>query len=198
MKTPLTKRQSEVLAFIASASAETGRPPTVREIADHFGFRSPRAVSDHLAVLERKGWIERDAGSARGIRVVDGVDGIPIVGTVAAGHPILAPEHREGMLDLGNLFGIEDRFAVRVTGESMINCGIHDGDFVIVQRSDRVRDGQVALVYLEGEATVKRLVKTPDGYRLEPENDRYPSIEVTEGTPDFQVAGPVVGVVRRM
>lgn len=198
MTKPLTERQGQVLAYIEAEGRSTGRPPTVREIADHFGFRSPRAASDHLDALERKGWIQRDRGSARGIRIPDATSGIPVVGRVAAGHPILSPEHREGTLDFHNLFGIQDRFAVRVVGDSMTGCGIHDGDFVIVQRSSRVEDGQVALVYVEGEATVKRFRRTLTGYRLEPENPTFAPLEIDEGCPDFQVGGPVVGVVRKL
>ena len=198
MKEALTARQRQVLEFIESEGRGSGRPPTVREIAEHFGFRSPRAASDHLDALERKGWIERDRGSARGIRLPDPPGGIPIVGRVAAGHPILSSEYREGTLDFHNLFGIRDRFAVRVIGESMIGCGINDGDYVIVQRSSRIEDGQIALVYLDGEATVKRVRRTPTGYRLEAENPRFAPLEVDESSPEFQVGGPVVGVVRRL
>jgi len=122
--------------------------------------------------------------------------GIPLVGRVAAGHPILSPEHYEGSLDLSNLFGQEDRFAVKVIGQSMSGCGICDGDFVVVQKSNDVVDGQIALVYVEGEATVKRVFRERDGFRLEPENSDYDAIFVDEQTPNFWVGGPVVGVVR--
>jgi repressor LexA len=198
MKEPMTARQRQVLEFIEAEGRRMGRPPTVREIAEEFGFRSPRAASDHLDALERKGWIQRDRGRSRGIRLPDSPTGIPLVGRVAAGHPILSPEFRDGTLDFHNLFGIHDRFAVRVIGDSMIGCGIHDGDYVIVQRADRVEEGQIALVYLDGEATVKRVHRTRAGYRLEPENPRFAPLEVDAASPEFRIGGPVVGVVRRV
>ena len=196
MATRLTDRQREVLAYIGKESAVCGRPPTVREICGHFGFRSPRAASCHLEALEKKGWIRREANRSRAIRLMHDPRGIPIVGRVAAGHPILSPEHYEGTLDLSRLFGVEDRFAVKVTGDSMTGCGICDGDHVIVQRASQVGDGQIALVYVEGEATVKRVFRERDGFRLEPENPDYDVLFVDEQTPEFQIAGPVVGVVR--
>jgi len=201
----LTEKQAEILDFLASRRKATGYPPTVREIARAFGFRSPKAASDHLAALERKGYIQRVEGMARGLRIMNQHDdetsrepGIPIVGDVAAGLPILAAENVLGTLSFDASFGGGDLFAVRVRGDSMIDYGIFEGDHVIVRKSPVVETHAIAVVYLEGEATVKKLVKTPDGYSLLPGNPKYAPTRITRDTPGFAIAGPVVGVVRQM
>ena len=121
-----------------------------------------------------------------------------MVGRVAAGNPILAVENVEDDLSMTDLFGTHDTFAVRVEGESMIGCGIFDGDYVVIRRTDRVENGAVGVAYIDGEATVKRIFRTRSGYRLQPENDAMEPIEVDESTPDFRIGGLVVGVVRKM
>lgn len=195
---PLTDRQRQILQFIESHADQHGRPPSVREIAGHFRIASPKGVSDHLAALERKGHLNRQAGIARGLQLVRRSDGVPIVGRVAAGAPITAEENIEGSLDVGGVFGRGEFFAVRVVGESMKDAGIHPGDFVIVHKDARVETNQIAVVYLDGEATVKRFHKTSDGYRLDPENPAFQPIFIDESTPDFRLAGPVVGVIRKL
>lgn len=201
----LTDKQAKILRFVVHRQQETGYPPTVREIAAEFGFRSPKAASDHLAALERKGYIDRQSGMARGLRVLenpfaepDREAGIPIVGDVAAGLPILAAENVLGTLSFDASFGGGDLFAVRVRGDSMIDYGIFEGDHVIVRKSPVVENNAIAVVYLEGEATVKKLVKTCDGYSLVPGNPKYGPTPITRDTPGFAIAGPVVGVVRAM
>lgn len=197
-------KQREVLEFVMRCQRESGYPPTVREIMRHFGFRSPRAASDHLAALERKGYLERLSRAARGIRVLSDMEdtetaeGIPIVGDVAAGLPILATENILGTLSLEDTFGNGELFAVRVRGDSMIDHGIYEGDLVIVRRTPEVKPGTIAVVYLEGEATVKTLAKTREGYELIAGNSRYSPIRITADTPGFAVAGPVVGVIRKI
>jgi repressor LexA len=191
-----TDRQREILAFIESRAQAGGSPPTVREIASHFRIRSPKGVSDHLAALERKGYLEREPGKARSLRLIDGGRGIPIVGTVAAGSPITAVENREGMVELESLFGSGELFAVKVRGDSMSGCGIHDGDLAVVRKSATVAPGTVAVAYVDGEATVKRILKTARGYRLQPANDAYAPLDVDKETPGFAIGGPVVGVIR--
>ena len=197
-KEPLTKKQRAVYEFIRSRILEDRRPPTVREIADHFHIRSPKGATDHLAMLERKGWILRTPGISRGIELPDEDPGIPILGRAAAGHPILAQEHILGHLNFVQLFGLQNRFSVEVSGDSMEDAGIHDGDFVIVQRGGDFSDGDIVLAVLEGEATIKRIFRESDKqYRLQPENKKHKPILVDENQPDFQVGGRVVGVVRR-
>ena len=194
---PLTIRQREILDFIEIYSDEHARPPAVREIARHFRMASPKAVTDHLGALERKGHLRRHAGIARGIELTRRSGGIPIVGRVAAGQPITALENLEGSLDVGGVFGKGECFAVRVAGESMKDAGIHDGDFVIVRKDARVEEHQIAVAYIDGSATVKRFHKTASGYRLDPENQAFQPIHVDETTPDFRLAGRVVGVIRK-
>lgn len=195
---PLTDRQRAILEFLGEHAREHGHPPSVREIAAHFGIASPKGVSDHLQALERKGHIRRKPGLARGLELVNEPGGIPIVGRVAAGSPITAVEHVEGTLDVGAVFGRGSFFAVRVVGESMRDAGIRDGDFVIVREQARVEEGTIAVAYVDGEATVKRVRKTETGYRLDPENSAFEPIMVDETTPDFRLAGPVAGVIRRL
>ncbi len=194
----LTERQQEVLAFLADEVRHTGSAPSVREIARHFHMASPRAASDHLDALERKGYLARAPGRARNIRLTHDPSAIPIVGTVAAGAPILAEEHRVGEVDLPNLFGSGDLFAVRVQGDSMRDAGILEGDLVVVQKDGRIEQDGIGVAYLDGEATVKRIHRRTEGFNLVPENPAYRPIEITPETPGFALAGPVVGVVRRL
>lgn len=197
-KEDLTKKQRAVYEFIRSCIEENKIPPTVRDIADHFHIKSPKGASDHLAMLERKGWIRRTPGVSRGIHLTDDAEGIPIVGQVAAGHPILAQENVLGHLNFAQLFGLRDRFSVQVSGDSMEKAGIHDQDYVIVQRGSDFRDGDIVVAEVEGEATVKRIYKeSAKKYRLEPESDRHLPLYVEANQPDFRIAGRVVGVVRR-
>jgi len=195
----LTDRQRQVLRFIIDSARETGFSPTVREIAGEFGFRSPKAASDHLAALERKGYIRRTAGRSRAIELTDEVRidrGVPIIGRVAAGTPIMAEENYEGVLDLQEVFGRDDVFALRVDGESMIDAGICDGDYVIVRRQDVIRNGEIGVAYIENDATVKRIFDEGDRFRLQPENANMDPIMVSSCDPDFRVGGKVLGVVR--
>jgi repressor LexA len=197
-KEPLTTKQRAVYEFIRSRIEEDRRPPTVREIVDHFHIRSPKGGTDHLAMLERKGWIIRTPGISRGIRLADDEEGIPILGRAAAGHPILATEHILGHLSFAKLFGVQDRFSLEVSGDSMEDAGIHDGDYVIVQRGSNFSNGDIVVAVLEGDATIKRIYKeSAKRYRLQPENKRLKPIFVEPRQSDFHIAGRVVGVVRR-
>ncbi len=198
MEQKLTERQRAILEFIEEVIDEEGYPPTVREICKRFRISSPRGVSDHLGALERKGFIEREAGKARGLRVVHRLSGVPIVGRVAAGNPILAVENVEDQLDMGDLFGTRDVFAVEVDGDSMMDAGIFDGDYVVVRKATKVENGAVGVAYIDGDATVKRIFRTRAGYRLKPENDAFEPIDVDESTLDFRIGGSVVGVVRKL
>ena len=195
---PLTERQAQVLRFIRTAALEHGSPPTVREIAAHFRMASPKAAQDHLAVLERKGYITRTKHRrSRNISFTQPLsEGIPIVGAVAAGRAILAIEHLMGTLTFQHIFGSGELFAVIVKGDSMVDFGIMDGDHVIVRLQPVVETGTIAVAYLDGEATVKKVVRTHSGFQLVPGNDHYSPIEVDRTQTDFAIAGPVVGVVR--
>ena len=194
----LTDRQRAILEFIEEVIDGEGYPPTVREICKRFRISSPRGVSDHLGALERKGCIEREAGKARGIRLVRRLSGMPIVGRVAAGDPIMAIENVEDQLDMADLFGRQDVFAVEVDGDSMMEAGIFDGDYVVVRKAERVENGGIGVAYIDGDATVKRIFRTRTGYRLQPENEAFKPIDVDKSTLDFRIGGEVVGVVRKM
>lgn len=197
-KQDLTVKQRAVYDYIRTRIEGDHCPPTVREIADHFNIKSPKGASDHLAMLERKGWITRIPGLSRGIQLVDDEQGIPILGKAAAGHPILSQENIMGHLSFAQLFGLQDRFSVQISGDSMVNVGIHDQDYVIVQRGSDFRDGDIVLAMIDGESTVKRIFReTKKRYRLEPESDRHLPIYVHDNQPDFQILGQIVGVVRR-
>lgn len=195
---PLTERQAQVLEFIRSAAIKHGHPPTIREIAAHFHMASPKAAQDHVAMLERKGYLTRNrAHRARNIGFTQPLSqGIPIVGAVAAGQPILALENFVGMLDVQHLFGAGRLFAVVVKGDSMVDFGILDGDHVVVRLQPTVDTGTIAVVYLDGDATVKKVVRTAHGFQLVPGNARYSPMDVDLHQAEFAIAGPVVGVVR--
>lgn len=191
----------QVFEFIRGAFRRDHRPPTVREIAEHFGFRSPKAVSDHLNALERKGYISRSRRKARNIEMRKEFtpDGIPIVGRIAAGSPILAVENLEGSLSLESTFGPqESTFAVRVSGESMSGAGILDGDYVIVQAGAKVREGAVGVVLAGEEATVKRVHYEGEFIRLKAENPDFGDRLLSTRDPEVKICGPVRGVVRRL
>jgi repressor LexA len=201
MAKELTARQRQVFEFILRALREENRPPTVREIAAHFGFRSPKAVTDHLSAMERKGYIVRRNRKSRNIEVAEALlpKGVPIVGRIAAGSPILALENLQGSLSINTLVRpTEKTFALRVQGESMRNVGILDGDFVVVEGGASVRNGMIAAVRLGEEATVKRVFFEKDKVRLKPENPAFEEITVDKSSPDVEVCGPVRAVIRAL
>jgi repressor LexA len=206
----LTSRQRDVLRFIVDFSAAEGAPPTVREIGARFRM-TPRAAFDHLRALERKGALRRreSAGrTSRALTVVQGVGrgeprGIPILGRIAAGAPVLAEEHRDGVLPIvpDALPGRpEDFFALRVRGESMIGAHICDGDLVVVRRQDSAQPNDIVVAVLgdggEPEATVKRFVRDGERIILKPENAAMEPIIVDAGTRALAILGKVIGVVR--
>jgi len=201
MAKELTARQRQVFEFILHALREENRPPTVREIAAHFGFRSPKAVTDHLSAMERKGYIVRRNRKSRNIEVAEALlpKGVPIVGRIAAGSPILALENLQGSLSINTLVRpTEKTFALRVQGESMRNVGILDGDFVLVEGGASVRSGMIAAVRLGEEATVKRVFFDKDKLRLQPENPAFEEITVDRSSPEVEVCGPVRAVIRAL
>jgi len=192
----LTPRQAEILDWIRDFIAEYGTPPTRAEIAEAFGFRSPNAAEDHLRALERKGFIEIMPGSSRGIRLLE-ASGIPVVGRVAAGSPILAEEHIEDYYEMSaDLFHPRADYFLRVCGDSMIEAGIFDGDLLAVHRTPEARNGEVVVARLDDEVTVKRFRRRGNKVRLLPENPDYEPIEVDLRTQELVIEGLGVGVLR--
>lgn len=200
-KRGLTARQTEVLDFIKQHIADTGYPPTRAGIAAKLGFRSPNAAEEHLKALDRKGAIEIIRGASRGIRVLQKQPlGLPIVGRVAAGNPILAEEHIEDYCELpATTFRPEANFLLQVRGDSMIDAGILDGDLLAVHKTPDARNGDIVVARIEDEVTVKRLQVASGGQliRLLPANDDYVPIEVTQDSGAFAIEGLGVGVIRR-
>ncbi|MBM97471.1 MAG: repressor LexA [Oceanospirillaceae bacterium] len=195
----LTARQQQVLDFIQAATEETGFPPTRAEIARELGFRSPNAAEDHLKALVRKGAIEIIPGASRGIRIIKPQEnGLPVVGRVAAGEPILAEEHIEEYCELPpDFFKPSADFLLEVHGDSMKKIGILNGDYIAVHKTESARNGEIVVARVENEVTVKRLEKQRSRVILHPENDDYSPIEVDLKEQEFAIEGLYVGVVRR-
>lgn len=195
----LTARQQQVLDFIKSSLEDTGFPPTRAEIAKELGFRSPNAAEEHLKALARKGAIEMMAGASRGIRIVEESNpGLPIIGRVAAGEPILAQEHIEDYCEIPpSFFKPEANFLLEVHGDSMQEIGILDGDFIAVHKMESARNGQIVVARVDDEVTVKRYEKKRNKVTLFPENQDYQPIEVDLKESEFAIEGLYVGVVRR-
>ncbi|WP_411293332.1 transcriptional repressor LexA [Thiohalomonas denitrificans] len=193
----LTPRQAEILQLIRETVEATGSPPTRAEIARILGFRSPNAAEGHLRALAKKGAIELIPGTSRGIRLHGG-EGLPLVGRVAAGNPILAEENIENRyrLDPG-LFSPRADYLLRVKGMSMKDIGILDGDLLAVHRTGEARDGQIVVARIEDEVTVKRLQrKSRNRVLLLPENPEFEPIEVNPARQELVIEGIGVGVVR--
>ncbi len=196
----LTARQQEILNLIKQHIDETGYPPTRAEIAAQLGFKSPNAAEEHLRALARKGVIEMISGTSRGIRLVEEHQpGLPLVGRVAAGNPILAVENIEDYLEVAaNMFYPQADYLLRVHGMSMKNVGIMDGDLLAVHKADTAENGQIVVARIEDEVTVKRLKKTRKRHEvmLLPENDDLEPILVDLREQDFSIEGLGVGVIR--
>lgn len=192
----LTPRQQEILQLIRSRIEATGMPPTRAEIAKEFGFRSPNAAEEHLRVLARKGVLELLPGASRGIRLSNG-GGLPVVGRVAAGSPILAQEHIEAHYQIDSaLFAPRADYLLKVVGMSMKDAGILDGDLLAVHRSSEARAGQVVVARLDDEVTVKRFRKRGHIVELLPENPDFQPIVVDLRRQELVVEGIGVGVIR--
>ncbi|WPC74001.1 transcriptional repressor LexA [Vibrio porteresiae] len=202
---PLTPRQQEVFDLIKSKIDETGMPPTRAEIARELGFRSANAAEEHLKALARKQAIEIVPGASRGIRILlesaanDAPDdiGLPLIGRVAAGEPILAQEHVEAHYQVDpNMFRPNADFLLRVHGESMKNIGIMDGDLLAVHKTQDVRNGQVVVARVEDDVTVKRLERQGSKVLLHAENDDFAPIEVDLTCQQLTIEGIAVGIIR--
>lgn len=198
----LTPRQAEVLSLIRVAVQQTGMPPTRAEIASELGFKSANAAEEHLKALARKGVIRMMPGTSRGIQLLDEVEeeesGLPLIGQVAAGEPILAQEHIEGRYQIdGALFHPQADFLLRVHGMSMKNIGILDGDLLAVHKTDQARNGQVVVARVgDDEVTVKRFERKDHVVRLLPENEELEPIVVDLTEEQLTIEGLAVGIVR--
>ncbi len=196
----LTPRQSEVLSFIRDFIEATGMPPTRAEIAAKLGFRSANAAEEHLRALQRKGSIDLIPGASRGIQLKDVLKeqiGLPLVGKVAAGNPILAEEHIEAHLRIDpSMFNPVAHYLLRVEGMSMKDAGILDGDLVAVHRTPNVRSRQIIVARLEDEVTVKRYRQEGRTVWLLPENEDFLPIEVDLDKQHLVIEGVVVGLLR--
>jgi repressor LexA len=197
----LTPRQKQVLELIRSALEETGMPPTRAEIAEALGFRSANAAEEHLRALEKKGAIEMVRGVSRGIRLKDSLReqmGLPLVGRVAAGQPILAQEHIETHYKIDpSLFHPKPHYLLKVDGMSMKDAGILDGDLVAVHRTPEVRSRQIVVARLDDEVTVKRYRQEGSIVWLMPENTEFDPIRVDLQETTMIIEGVVVGVIRQ-
>ncbi|CAA0108345.1 transcriptional repressor LexA [Zhongshania aliphaticivorans] len=195
----LTARQSEVLQLIKDHIGETGYPPTRADIARELGFKSPNAAEEHLKALARKGAIEIIAGASRGIRLPESL-GLPIIGRVAAGSPILAEAHIEDYCDMpATIFSPSADYFLRVKGDSMINAGIFDDDLLAVHRSTVARNGQIVVARIGDEVTVKRFQQQKSKFHISllAENPDYAPIEVDLREQEFAIEGLSVGILRR-
>jgi repressor LexA len=198
----LTKRQREIFDFVRRYGEEHGYPPTVRDIGKAIGLTSSSTVHAHLANLEKLGMLRRDPTKPRAIEVL--VDrakaavvpsGLPVVGQVAAGQPMLAEENIEEYVPVPPIAGgDEGEFVLRVKGDSMVGAGIFEGDYVVVRPQETATDGEIVVALVEDEATVKRFFKEEDHVRLQPENDTLEPIL----SRNVQLLGRVVGVCRRV
>jgi repressor LexA len=194
----LTARQQQVMDVIKSSIEATGMPPTRADIARELGFKSANAAEEHLKALAKKGVIELVAGASRGIRLTE-QHGLPIVGRVAAGAPLLAQEHIEDYCDLSaSFFAPPAHYLLQVCGDSMINAGIFDGDLLAVHSTTDVKEGQIAVVRIDDEVTVKRW-KRVSATRVDliAENDEFAPIKIDLSAQSVFVEGISVGVIRR-
>ena len=197
----ITERQQEVLNFISDFTRENHYPPTVREIGDHFGI-SLRAVQDHIAALQKKGYLSQSQKRARSISVIAGgrleseafVKRVPLLGTVAAGKPLLSEENLDGYVNLTEPFVRPGKsyFALRVRGQSMIDAGILEGDLAVVEQAQTAVDGQIVVAVIDNAITLKRFYKEADRVRLQPENAAFQPIYST----DVTIVGILSNIVR--
>ena len=202
----LTKRQSDVLETIREFIGETGFPPTRAEIAHRLGFKSPNAAEEHLKALCKKGAIEMLSGASRGIRLVERASnddltedlGLPVIGKVAAGYPILAQENIASHVNIpAGMFSPQADYFLSVSGTSMKNIGIMEGDLLAVHKTTTVRNGQIVVARIGDEVTVKRFEQNGKIVRLIPENEEFTDIIVDLESEDFAIEGLSVGVIRQ-
>lgn len=197
----ITERQKEVLNFISEFTEQNSFPPTVREISNHFGI-SLRAVQDHILALQKKGYLSQAQRRSRSIKVLSDtrdknqifVGKVPLLGTVAAGKPLLSEENLDGYVNLTEPFVRPGKsyFALRVRGQSMINAGILDGDLAVVEQANTAVDGQIIVAVIDDAITLKRYYKESERIRLQPENPNFQAIYCT----DVRIVGILSNIVR--
>ena len=197
----LNAQEQRVLEYIKKQIKDTGYPPSVTEICAALGFKSTSSAHQYIWRLAEKGYIDKGDLKTRAIKVVgtEPTISIPVVGKVAAGEPILATENIEDYMSIGESFFSKDslrndNFILKVQGESMINAGINDGDYIIVSKQSTALNGQIVVAMIDGEATVKRFYKEKDYIRLQPENDNMDPIIAK----DVQIIGKVIGLFRKI
>lgn len=199
----ISKKQSEILEYIKSEILQRGYPPAVREICEAVNLKSTSSVHSHLETLEKNGYIRRDPTKPRAIEIIDDTFNltrrdmvqVPIIGRVAAGEPLLAQENIEDYFPIpADFMPNNDTYMLKVKGESMINAGILDGDYVVVEKKETANNGDMVVALVEDGATVKTFYKEEGVYRLQPENDTMDPIIVSE----VSILGKVIGVLRFM
>ena len=199
----ISKKQQEILEYIKSEILNRGFPPAVREICEAVNLKSTSSVHAHLEALEKNGYIRRDATKPRAIEIIDDnfnlvrreVVNVPLVGTVAAGQPILAVENVDGYFPIpAEFMPNEQSFMLKVKGDSMINAGIFDGDLVMCEEAQTARNAEMVVALIDDSATVKTYYKEAGYYRLQPENDTMDPIIVQDG--ELQILGKVIGLFR--
>jgi len=199
----LTQRQEAILNFINESVEQNGFPPSVREIGRHFGIY-PATVQDHISALERKGYLQKKRFQSRTLSVPASSrrrsdSGIPIIGRVAAGMPLLAQENIEDMIQLPKEWAPAGAFLLKVQGNSMEGAHILDGDYVLVHPQQTAVNGEIVVALIDDEATVKRFYRTERGITLKPENPKYDAIEIKSSeAASFNIVGKVMGVLRVM
>ena len=201
MNTTLNVQEKRVFDYLKEQIREKGYPPSIREICAALNFKSTSSVHQYIARLAEKGYIDKGDLKTRAIKIVgdEPTISIPIVGKVAAGEPILAQENIEDYFSIGESFFSQsdlknETFVLKVQGESMINAGINNGDYIIVSKENTARNGQIVVAMIDGNATVKTFYKEKDHVRLQPENDTMEPIIVK----DVQIVGKVVGLFRKI
>ncbi len=201
MGTTLNVQEKRVFDYLKEQIREKGYPPSIREICAALNFKSTSSVHQYIARLAEKGYIDKGDLKTRAIKIVgeEPTISIPIVGKVAAGEPILAQENIEDYFSIGESFFSQsdlknETFVLKVQGESMINAGINNGDYIIVSKENTARNGQIVVAMIDGNATVKTFYKEKDHVRLQPENDTMDPIIVK----DVQIVGKVVGLFRKI
>ena len=203
VKEALTRRQKEILEYIERMITELGKSPTIREIGERFNISSTNGVRAHLQALMKKGYIRRQGLISRGIELVRAMSGpikkVPLVGAVPAGTPIDAIENIEGEIAVDtSFFPSGETFTLRVKGDSMQEAGILDGDYVLVKKQKSADPGDIVVAIIGEEATVKRYFPEAGRVRLQPENEAFEPIWVDRKSPEFSLAGKVIGLMRRI
>jgi repressor LexA len=199
----LSSKQGQVLTFLMDFNAQYGFPPTIRELCNHFGFKSLNTAHFHLRSLERKGYIRIHPGKGRGITLPEAhrLPGrkIPVVGRIAAGAPILAHENIEDFLGMDQgFFGVEKSFAVQVKGDSMVDAHIEDKDYVIIKIQQQAKNGDIVAALIDDEVTLKYFYRSGNQVSLKAANPKYPPLIFKKGDArSFRILGVMVGLVRK-